>query len=78
MNISTETGYVCLNTLKKSGKESWTPAMTFRVVALSIAALLENPNPGMSTICYLYIRFSNGIGQMIHLVGITQFIVNKC
>eukprot|EP00921_Rhytidocystis_pertsovi_P003020 GHVQ01005032.1.p1 GENE.GHVQ01005032.1~~GHVQ01005032.1.p1 ORF type:complete len:140 (+),score=18.76 GHVQ01005032.1:342-761(+) len=48
-NISSQTGAICLDILKKE----WSPALTIRTALLSIQAMLSDPQPGMIlVVCY--------------------------
>jgi hypothetical protein len=69
MNVTTKTGYICVDILKKGHKEGWSHALTFQSVALSIVSLLDDPNPGAFFVLF-YICLSNllPIFQIVHLV----------
>ena len=44
MNIS-ETGYICLSTLKKEGPDAWSPQFGLAIAVKSILSMLTDPNP---------------------------------
>lgn len=44
-NISSVTGAICLDILKKGSGSAWTPALTVKTALLSISALLTAPEP---------------------------------
>ena len=40
-----DAGRICIDTLKKGDKGTWSPAMNLRTTLLSLAQLLDDPNP---------------------------------
>jgi hypothetical protein len=78
MNVTTKTGYICVDILKKGHKEGWSHALTFQSVALSIVSLLDDPNPGVSCAALHLPSNLHPLSQIVHLVCHHKLLATDC